>query len=143
MGLSKKDAQELAKLLYIDQKLTQKEIAERVNVTEKTVGNWIQKNGWEKLRQSLLVTKPHNLRLMYGHLTALNEEIQQQGKAADSKQLDALSKLTASIKNLEVEMGIGEIFTVGSMFIGFLRKIDIEFAKKVYQYFDAFIQSRK
>ena len=143
MGLSKKQEQEYAKLLYVEQMLTQKEIAERCGVTEKTVGNWIEKYGWEKLRQSLLVTKPHNIQLMYAHLTSLNEEIQQQGKAPDSKQLDALSKLTASIKNLEVEMGIGEMFTVGSAFIAFVRKIDVEAAKKVYSLFDAFIQSRK
>ena len=59
MGSKKTDAQAFAKMLYTDssQKLTQKEIAERVGVRPNTVGKWIEKYGWDKLRKSLMVTR--------------------------------------------------------------------------------------
>ena len=41
MALKKSQEHEFAKILYVHQNLTQKEIAERVSVTEKTIGKWI------------------------------------------------------------------------------------------------------
>lgn len=44
MGLKKTEAKEYAKMLYLDttQKLTNKEISERVGVRAGTIGKWIQ-----------------------------------------------------------------------------------------------------
>lgn len=141
MGVSKKLEQDFAKILYVQEKLSQKEIAERCKVTEKTISKWVQELGWDKLRQSLLITKPHNLQLMYVTLTAMNEDMQ--GKIPKPAEIDALSKMTSSIKDLETEMGIGEMFTVGNAFINFVRTIDIQKAKEVYGLFDAFMQTKR
>ena len=45
MGLKKKSAEDYAKMLYLDtsQKLTNKEIAERVDVRPNTISTWIKK----------------------------------------------------------------------------------------------------
>lgn len=141
MGLSKTQEKEYAKILYVNEKLTQKEIAERVNVTEKTVGKWIEAGGWNKLRQSLLATKPHNIDLLYQALTVLNESFQ--GSVPTPSQIDSVAKLTASIKNLETDLGLGEIFTVGTNFIQFVRNNSPEKVKEVYNLFDAFIQHKR
>jgi uncharacterized protein YjcR len=141
MGVSKKLEQDFAKILYVQEKLSQKEIAERCKVTEKTVSKWVQELGWDKLRQSLLITKPHNLQLMYVTLTAMNEDMQ--GKIPKPAEIDALNKMTSSIKDLETEMGIGEMFNVGNAFINFVRNIDLNKAKEVYSLFDAFMQTKR
>lgn len=141
MGLSKTQEKEYAKILYVNEKLTQKEIAERVGVTEKTVGKWIELGGWNKLRQSLLATKPHNIDLLYQTLTVLNESFQ--GTVPTPAQIDSIAKLTASIKNLETDLGLSELFEVGSGFIQFVRSNAPEKVKEVYNLFDAYIQSKR
>lgn len=141
MGLSKTQEKEYAKILYVNEKLTQKEISERVGVTEKTVGKWIEVGGWNKLRESLLATKPYNIDLMYQSLTALNESFI--GKVPTSSQLDSVSKLTASIKNLETDLGLGEIFTVGQSFIQWVRLNQPDKVKEVYNLFDAYINHKR
>lgn len=40
-----------AKRYYFGSKLTQRDIAAKVNVTEKTLGAWIRVNGWDLERQ--------------------------------------------------------------------------------------------
>src|SRR5690606_34412866 len=57
MALTKAQAREYAKTLFLSENLHQKVIAERVGVTEKTIGRWIEVGGWRKLKRSLLTTK--------------------------------------------------------------------------------------
>lgn len=85
MGLAKKQEKEYAKLLYLDtkQNLTQKEIAERVGVRENTLGKWIEAEGWDKLRVSLLTTKDNQLSMMYEQLDWLNRDIKNRGVVRD------------------------------------------------------------
>ena len=42
MGLSKLQEKDYAKMLFVSENLSQKEIAERVKVSEKTIGKWIK-----------------------------------------------------------------------------------------------------
>ena len=71
-----KRLQTLAETIYLsDDSLTQKDVAERVGITEKTLGRWITKFGWDKKRTSLLVTKKNQLVSLYNQLELLNEEI--------------------------------------------------------------------
>ena len=77
MGLRKSEAEKYAKMLFTDnsQKLTIKEIAERVGVRPNTVSNWIKKGKWAKLRQSLMVTRQQMITDLYEQLDLLNTNI--------------------------------------------------------------------
>ena len=119
MGLSKTQEKEYAKILYVNEKLTQKEIAERVGVSPKTLGKWIVDGKWDKLRQSMLTQNEHNLELMYQTLTALNESLV--GKIATSAQLHSIAELVGSIKNLQTDLKIDDILEVGKRFMNFVR----------------------
>ncbi|WP_395974255.1 hypothetical protein [Chryseobacterium cucumeris] len=71
-----KRLQELAETIYLsDDTLTQKDVADKVGITEKTLGKWVVKFGWAEKRKSLLVTKKNQLAIMYNQLEQLNEEI--------------------------------------------------------------------
>ena len=41
-----------AQILYVDQNLTAKDVAERVGVSEKTIGDWVEKHNWKALRDA-------------------------------------------------------------------------------------------
>jgi DNA-binding XRE family transcriptional regulator len=77
MPINKKDAKEFAKILFLDtnSSLTQKEIADRVGVRPNTVGDWIKKEGWAKLKRSLLTTRQQMIGDLYEQLERLNTEI--------------------------------------------------------------------
>lgn len=50
--MAKKKEQEIAKEFYVNQGLTAKAIADKGLASEKTIGNWVNKYGWKKLRDA-------------------------------------------------------------------------------------------
>lgn len=143
MALKKAQEREYARVLFISGNHSQKEIAERVGVTEKTLGKWIEEGSWHKLRKSMLTTKQTNLGLLYDQLDWLNLDISVRDlKVATTKEADVLIKLTAAIKNLETETSLGEIIEVARGFIEFVRTQDLDLAKKITIFFDLYIQMK-
>ena len=136
---------EMAKLLFTRESLSQKEVAERVGVAEKTVSKWVNANEgeWKRMRQSIIVTKEEQLRRIYEQIEELNTVISQRepGKRyANSKDADTLAKLTASAKNLESEASISDVFSVMKKFLNWLRQFDFEKARDLSFTIDAFIK---
>lgn len=143
MGLSKEQEKAYAKILYVQEKLTAKEISERINVSEKTIGKWIEVGKWKNERKSMLITKQSQITMLYDQLDWLNTDILTRNiKVATSKEADAISKITSSINRLEVETSLGVTIEVAKNFIEFLRGVDLDKAKSVTDLFDIYIQSK-
>ena len=83
MARKKQVEYDLAKRYYINDGMSQKEIAERLNLSEKTVGTWVKKDNWEKEKTSLLVTKDKQISDLYNQLSAVNEEIKTRSVVRD------------------------------------------------------------
>jgi transcriptional regulator with XRE-family HTH domain len=143
MALKKPQEKEFAKSLYIGGGITQKEIAERISVTEKTLSNWIKKEKWDSLKKSLLTTKQNQLSFLYDQLDFLNSDIAKRDyKVAVGKEADTIIKLTAAINRLETETSIGDTVEVARNFIEFVRPQDLELAKTITNLFDVFITAK-
>lgn len=138
---------ELAKLLFVRESLSQKEIAERVDTSEQTICRWVNENDgeWRKLRQSIIITKEEQLRRVYDQLDELTQVIakREQGtRYANTKEADTLVKLTAAANNLESDASIADIIEVSKRFLNFLRPISLEKAKEISALLDAFIKEQ-
>ena len=143
MGISKAQEREYARILYVSERITFKEIAERTGVTEKTIGKWAELDNWDKLRKSLLTTKQNQLVHWYNQLEAMNEMIAERDlPVPDSKEADVMSKITSNIQRLETETGIGEYVEVSRKLLTFIQSIDLADAKKFKNYIDEFINSK-
>ena len=183
MAGKKDQEKELAKILYTKQRMSQKDIAQKVGVTEKTITKWKEAENWDKLKESLLITKDSQIRMLYTQLENKNQEIATRAiirdipvallkpfkmkdadgndyleypvfneedfpikisNTATSSEADAIIKITNSIKNLEGETGIGEITSIGMMFINYIQSggAKKEFLEDVTHWFDLFIQSK-
>lgn len=143
MGASKDIEREFAAMLYIQQGLTQKEIAARCKVSEKTVGKWKDADKWDKQKRSFMVVREEQITDLYEKLEKLNEHIKNtQDNIVSVKDVDAISKLTASIRNLETETSVAEIIDVAKHYIDFVKAFDLDFAKQVTEYFTLFIQDK-
>lgn len=138
---------ELAKLLFVRENLTQKEIAERVGTSEQTICRWVAENDneWKKLRQSIIITKEEQLRRLYEQMDELNQEISRRdpGKRyANTKEADTLVKLTAAANNLESDASIADIIEVSKRFLNFMRPVNLDKAREMSGYLDAFIKDQ-
>ncbi|MGV8814753.1 MAG: hypothetical protein ACOH2D_11655 [Gelidibacter sp.] len=145
MGLKKKAAEEYAKMLFTDksQKLTIKEIAERAEVRPNTVSNWIKKGGWEKLRKSLMITRQNVISDLYDQIEWLINDIKTRDiKVATAQESNTIAILTTSIKRLETETSIAEIFEVGTSLLEFAKPMDFELYQRLIPVFDMFINSK-
>ena len=136
---------ELAKLLFFQTDLTQAEIAERVDVRAATVSTWVQKEGWNRVRKSILATRQKELGRLYDQLEALNDKIMQREEGeryANNKEADIMTKLTASIRQLETETSLATVIDVFTKFNEFIRKLDgLDAAKQMFAYQDGFVKS--
>lgn len=136
---------EWAKLLYTKEKRTQKDIAATVGVTAKTIGEWKDEGKWDELRDTVTRSKEERLRELYNQLDEFNKFIKtkEEGKRfPDSKESDALKKLTSSIRDLEVELNIAQVVDVMIDFSQWHRNIDYAKAQECAVIIDAFISSK-
>lgn len=85
--MAKKKEQELAKQLFVDFFKSQKEIAEDLGLTEKTVSQWANKFGWRALRDAKLnnsANRVENIKKVIAQLTESTLEVLDKIKIADS-----------------------------------------------------------
>lgn len=75
MAVKKQVERDFAKILFVNENVSQKDIASRLKVTEKTIGKWVKDDNWESLKVSMLVTKDNQLTSLYKQLETLNYEI--------------------------------------------------------------------
>jgi predicted DNA-binding protein YlxM (UPF0122 family) len=147
MGARKAEERDYARILYVNERITFKEISERKingkNIgTEKTISKWAEEDNWDKLRKSLLTTKQSQLVHWYNQLEAINEAIAERGNIPTNAEADTMSKITSNIQRLETETGIGEYVEVGRKLLTFIQGIDLSEAKRFKNYIDEFINSK-
>lgn len=143
MGLSKDSEREFARMLYVNERITFKEIGMRVKVSEKTISKWAELDGWDKLRKSLMTTRQNQLVHFYNQLDALNEEISGRvRKIPTSTEADIMSKITANINKLETEVQLGEYVEVSKKLLTFIQGANLPDAVLFKNYIDEFINAK-
>ena len=140
--LTSTQKREWAELLYMQNQLTQKEIAEKVGVAEKTISGWKEKYVWEQLRKSLLTSKADLVRFLYNVLDKLRQNIEAGDGIGDSKQADQVIKYTAAIKNLETDASIGDLMEAGMQFHKYMQVVDPGKALEFLNNYDGFIKEK-
>lgn len=144
--LTREQKKDYAQKLYVNESgITQAEIAERVGASKKTISKWVNDGKWDELRVSLLVEKDRQLGRLYRQLKNWNDHVENRVDGEQfllSKEADAVVKITASIKNLEVETNTAEKIETGKQFLNFLRRTcTVEESKRIADLFNAYIKS--
>lgn len=136
---------EWAKLLFVKEKRQQIDIAATVGVSAKTIGQWKEEGKWEDLRETLHRSKEERIRELYGQLDQFNQYIRNKAEGKqfpDSKEADALKKITTAIRDLEVELNIAQTIDVMMDFNQWHRNVDFRAAQQYAETIDAYIKSR-
>lgn len=146
MGRQGKDAErQLAEMLFTRDFLTQKEIAEKIGVSEKTLSKWATKHKWKEKRQSVIVTKETQLRRIYDQIEELNMAILKRPEGerfANNKESDTLIKLANVAKTLESEASLAEVIDVSKRILNYVRSARAEKAAELAAIFDDFINDQ-
>lgn len=135
----------LARDLYLLGSYTYEEIATKVGTQRQTISRWAKAGGWEDLKAGMSVTREEILKRLYQQLNNINAiilEREPKERFANSKEADAMAKLSATIKNMEVDVGISDIISVGMRFGEWLRRVDLDKAKEYVQYWDLFLKEQ-
>lgn len=148
MGTSKltnQQKKDFAKVLITKEKLSQKEAADRVQVSYVTMNKWYHAEGWEKLQRNFLLTREEQMALLLDELSAINAHIltkPEGARFADSKLGDVRRKLVKDIKELETKAALPEIIHSCTGLLEFIRKVDLEKAQELSRYVDGYIKSK-
>lgn len=137
MNFQKK--KELAKELYLNTTLTQKEIAERVGVTEKTLKKWREAGDWEKLKSAMLSTKDEIISRYLRMINSILEIAENDDRAVTDAEADKISKLNKAMDAINKELGLSVIIQVFQEYNAFLLPLNTDLAKANNIYQDKFI----
>lgn len=144
-NLTNQQKKEWAKLLFIQERLTQVEIAAKTGVSKTTICKWAKDEDWERLRASVTITREEQIGNLYRQLEELNNDIlsRDPGKrVANAKEADTINKLACAIDKMEKELGISDIISVSKKFIQWVRVLDPNKAMEITPLFDNFIKSQ-
>lgn len=143
--LTNAQKKEWAKTLYLRENLTQQEIADRVGCSRVTVSNWVRTGKWEEQKVGITLTRQEQVGNLYRQVAEINRAIADRPEGerfATSKEADILGKLAAAISKMEQEIGIADTISVLTSFIEWLRPLDLEKAKEITRFADAYIKDK-
>jgi DNA-binding XRE family transcriptional regulator len=110
--MANKETKELARLYFMRGE-TQKSIANKIGVTEKTVSRWVDKEGWAEKRAAENITRPE---LVNKLLITINKLIEQVNESDDPDLIsglgDKLSKLSTTIEKLDKKANVVDAIEV-------------------------------
>lgn len=141
--LTNNQKKDLAKALYLDTSMTQQEIAERVGVERRTIGRWAKE--WQPLKVNYIQTREVLIRSTLMQLEQLDSLINQREEGyrfPSSKEADVRRKLTADLEALEQDASVREVINVSRGILDYIRATNVEHAKLLSNYFDAFIKEK-
>lgn len=143
--LSLDQKKEYAEVLYCERHLNQNVAAKKVGVSTKTFSVWVAKFGWEKKRKRLLIGRDQQLTRMYDQLDRLNTFIdsRETGKNfPNAKESDTQVKITAAIRNLEIDLNIADKVKSVTELVKYVQKVGtFEEAMAMTDFCDSFIKS--
>lgn len=134
---------EYAKLIFLRENITQQEIADRVGVSRVTVNKWVKE--WETLKLNLLQTREERISSTLSQLDELDRSIaaKEEGKRfPTTAEADIRRKLTADLEALEQEASVRDIYNVSRGLLDYVRRINLDHAKELSEYFDSYIKDR-
>ncbi len=102
MPISKDAQKEHARYLYFTTALTQKQIAEAVDVVRKTVSRWIADGNWEEHKKIAYFSPDQETQYLYDELREIDRNIR---KRAEGQRFGTKEELDAKAKILNLIMG--------------------------------------
>lgn len=143
--MAKKSEKLLARELYMNTSLTQKEIAQRLKVTVKSIGDWKDEGNWDALRAAKKVTKAALISNYYTILNTMQEQISGRvfpDNVPTSKEADIMAKIGCQIENIDKQSSLQDYILAFEEFLEFMLERNPELARQMAPYQYEFLQEK-
>lgn len=130
----------IARELYLNTSMSQKEIAIKLGISEQTLSKWIKVGKWEELKAAKSITKEQLLKQAYEQLAAINKTIEERGGVPDKQLSDAKGILVKEIALLEKNHSISTAVYIMDRFLNYILTHNSSIAKEVSQMQLSFIE---
>lgn len=143
--MAKKSEKLLARELYMNTSMTQKEIAERLSVTVKTISDWKDEGNWEALRAAKKVTKAALISNYYTILNTMQQQIADRRPPENvptSKEADIMAKIGSQIEKIDKQSSLQDYILAFEEFLEFLLVRDPELARIIAPFQYEFLQEK-
>lgn len=128
----KRNEKILARELYVNSGLSQKEIASRVAVRESTIGKWIADGNWDTLRTAGSITRKKLLEKAFKSLGKINDYIDEQCDGLPNKKtLDSKNAILREIATLDREESIAVTVAIMEDFSAYVMRQNINLGKQL------------
>jgi transposase len=137
--LSNAKKKQLAEQLYVYDDLSQKEIAEYLGTTQKTISDWKTKGKWDEMKSAQTLTRDEIIKNLYHQALKIQEVVKGEDRMMTPAEVDMIMKISASIEKLDKKINLQVIIPVFKEFGKWLVEINPELAKSILPYQKQFI----
>jgi len=137
--------QQQARELYLTQNLSQREIAQQVGVSERTVYTWVHQYAWNKLRVAALSAPMTMVDNFSSALVELQNAIaaRKPGERYPTpKEAEVSRTLVANITSLKKSNSLAQNMQMMTAFRDFVRPYSRQFSEQLAYYADKFFETR-
>lgn len=140
--MSRKAVKSLAQEIYLHSNISQKEVAEKVGVSEQTVSKWVNQGNWRVLRTAKNVSRQSLLQKAYANLEKMNDLIDEHQGVPPKQLTDAKSVFVREVQALDKQDSLSHAVSIMEGFMAFMFRRDPKLAKEISQYQLEFIETR-
>lgn len=117
---------------------TNVELAEKVGVTPKTVGNWIK--DWKELKAAKTATKDEIIARYLRQINSILKLADDEERTTTDAEADKISKLNKAMEAIDKEIGLSIFIQVFQEYNSFLLPLDAPLARNNNKFQDKFLQ---
>lgn len=143
--MAKKSEKLLARELYLNTSMTQREIADKLRVTVKTISDWKDEGNWEALRAAKKVTKAALISNYYTILNTMQTQIAARPEPENvptSKEADIMAKIGSQIEKIDKQSSLQDYILAFEEFLEFLMGKEPDLARQIAPYQYEFLQEK-
>lgn len=139
-----KQEKDIAKALYLKGE-KQKDIAEKVGVSEKTISGWVNDLGWKTQKTAMAITRPELINKILATIGGLIEKANESEDINITQLSDQLCKLSNTIQKLDKGNTVVDVMEVFSKFIEWLQQredVTPQTIKVINELQDSYVKER-
>ena len=132
-----------ARELFFGTSQTQKEIAQSIGVSDRTIRSWIKEGSWAAMKRAAFTMPTVIVNNISAQLVALQDSVNyNQAGVPTLKQATVIQKLVNSLVKLSSYTSDGRHYQMMTSLLMYTQTIDIEFAKKLADYGDRYLKDQ-
>ena len=139
------DKKQAARIMYVVEGKTQKEIALAVGVTERTVFTWIHQYAWKKLKTAALQAPVTILENLCSQLVELQRKIAARepgNRIPTIQEAEVTRKIIGSIAVLNKKQTLAQYMQMMESFRDFVRPLSARFSRQLAFFADKFLVAK-